>query len=232
MSETDWTIDWLIDLNGGLHPSFKKKMGQQLWNKSERILGIKHFEKYDFQLFFNDEDLRIRKSRNQITAEIKFITPTSYSFPVDVIWNLEGIEETEEIYKNDISDIEIEFEWSQDFPLDEIKKHIKPYRKDKPTKTGYNFEVHYYYYSFPDIQLNVVLSKQNFSKNVLMIKLEEFRITHLNEAEIQNFGVELIDMELSIVIDFGLKYNKRILKKLISFIDKEFPNDIELLEVR
>ena len=233
MSNDDWTISWLIDVNGILHPTFKKKLAQQLWEKAEKGTKINNFEKYNFQLFLEEKHLNLRKNKNQILFSIEIITPTSFGLPFDVYLNAENIEKEEDIFKKDISELNVEFEWGENFPLEEVKKHIRPYRKDKKSKTGYLFEVHYFYYSFPDIQLKLKLnSGSSFDKKLLEAQLKAFQSLHKEKVNIQSIFVsDLKDNEFVLIFDFGLKVSRTILKKLLNFIDKEFSLDIELIEI-
>ncbi len=233
MPTEDWTIGWLIDINGSLHPSFRKKLAQQLWQKAENSLGIKHFDKYDFQLFLDNTKLNLEKGKNQIIANVEFITPTSWSFPIQIIGRGIGIENITAIYQKDISNLDIEFDWGESFPIEAVRQHIKPYRKDKPSKTGFDFDVHYYYYSFPDIELKIRLDDlNNFDKNEVETQLEQFRLKYRKEVDIQFIAVsDLNENVFSIVFDFGLKASKTILKKLLSYINNEFKLNVRLIEI-
>lgn len=148
----DWTM-YFDDFAGDFHPTFQKELSKQLFDKAEAGTGIKKFGKYDFQLMVGMTDLNKKLVGKKVIARIDFITPTSFSFPVDIYWYSDNFTNLSELHKQDITNLNIVFSWGDNFPLQQVLQHIKPYRIDKKGKTHLNFDVEYYYYSLPDISL-------------------------------------------------------------------------------
>ncbi len=144
---------------GDLHPTFQKELSRQLFDKGTTGTGIKQFDEYNFQLIVGMTDLSKKLVDNKVFAKIDFITPTSFTFPVDIYWYFDNFTDLLELHKQDITNLNVIFSWADNFPLQQILPHIRPYRVDKKTKTSLAFDIEYYYYLLPDISLDFHFSK-------------------------------------------------------------------------
>jgi hypothetical protein len=154
----DWTM-FFDEYAGDMHPTFQKELSLQLFDKGAAETGIKQFEKYEFQLMVGMIDLNKKLIDNKVMAKIDFITPTSFSFPVDIFWYSNNFKDLLELHKQDITNLNVVFSWADNFPVKQILPHIKPYRVDKKVKTNLNFDIEYFYYLLPDISLEFHFSK-------------------------------------------------------------------------
>src|ERR1700741_2542829 len=118
----DWTM-FFDDFPKDFHPTFQKELSRQLFEKGANT-GIKQFDKHRFQLIVGMNDLQLRKDGNRVYAKIDFIAPTSFSFPVDIYWSVENSQDILEIHKQDISKINIEINWGNNFPIDQLLPHL------------------------------------------------------------------------------------------------------------
>ena len=150
--EYDWTI-FFDEFAEDFHPTFQKELSRQLFEKGEVGTGIKQFKKHNFQLMIGMDDLKKWVAENKVYARVSFITPTSFSFPVNIYWYSESCPNLLDLHRQDITSLDVIFGWADNFPIQQILPHIKPYRIDKKVKTGLHFEVEYYYYLIPDISL-------------------------------------------------------------------------------
>jgi len=154
----DWTM-FFDEFAGDLHPTFQKELSRQLFDKGVTGTGIKQFDKYNFQLIVGMTDLDKKLIDNKVFAKIDFITPTSFSFPVGICWYSDDFTNLLDLHKQDITNLNVVFNWADNFPLQQILPHIRPYRVDKKAKTNLNFDVEYFYYLLPDISLEFHFSK-------------------------------------------------------------------------
>ena len=190
--DNNWSIDWTMffdEFASDFHPTFRKQLAQQLFKKGSNGTGINQFEKYDFQLIVGNHDLNMRLVDNKVVAKIEFITPTSYSFPVDIFWYSDNFTDLLSLHKQDITNLNVVFDWSDNFPIQQILLHIKPYRVDKKAKTNFNFDVEYFYYLLPDISLEFHFSN-TLDKNDIM-SLDTFLSTFNYEWNEKNKGKEI-----------------------------------------
>lgn len=221
----DWTIDWAMffdEFASDFHTTFQKQLAQQLLKKGSNGTGINQFEKYDFQLIVGMHDLNKRLVDNKVVAKIDFITPTSYSFPVDIFWYSDNFTDLLELHKQDISDLNVVFDWADNFPLQQILPHIRPYRVDKKAKTNLNFDVEYFYYLLPDISLEFHFSKGLDKGEVKSIDtfLSSFNLdwNEKNKGkEIQYIGniTEIGNNVYQVVTDIGLSNNIKTITNLL-----------------
>jgi hypothetical protein len=109
---------------GDFHPTFQKELSRQLFEKGSVGTGIKHFDKHNVQLIIGMKDLQMRQVAHRIFAKIDFITPTSFSFPVDIYWSTTDAVIVSEIHKQDISNINVDINWGENFPIDKILLHL------------------------------------------------------------------------------------------------------------
>jgi len=119
----DWTI-FFDEFASDFHPSFQKELNRQLFEKGSNGTGIKEFEKHNLQLIVGMKDLELHVEDNKVFAKIEFITPTSFSFPVNIFWTAEASVDLLEIHKHDISKISVAINWGDNFPLDKILPHL------------------------------------------------------------------------------------------------------------
>ncbi len=154
----DWTM-FFDEFAGDMHPTFRKELSRQLFDKGSTGTGIRQFEKYDFQLMVGMKDLNKKLIDNKVFAKIDFIAPTSFSFPVNIYWYSDNFTNLLELHKQDITNLNVVFGWTDNFPLQQILPHIRPFRIDKKGTTNLNFDVEYFYYLLPDISLEFHFSK-------------------------------------------------------------------------
>ena len=113
-------FDWALFLSDEFHPTFQKELSKQLFEKGSIGTGFKNFEELDFQIIIGMHDSEIKQVENKMFAKIDFITPGSFSIPVEIYWTTEDSSNFSKIHKNDISNMNIEFNWGENFPFDEI----------------------------------------------------------------------------------------------------------------
>ena len=119
----DWTM-FFDDFASDFHPTFQKELSRQLFVKGSTGTGIKHFDKHNLQLIVGMKDLQMRQVADKVFAKIDFITPTSFSFPVDIYWSTSAGADISEIHKQDISNITVDINWGENFPIDKILPHL------------------------------------------------------------------------------------------------------------
>lgn len=69
-------------------------------------------------------DVNLRVFEKKVFAKVDFITPGSFSIPIDIFWTTENKVNLLEIHKNDVSNINIEINWCENFPLEEILPYM------------------------------------------------------------------------------------------------------------
>ncbi len=116
--------DWTIFLNDEFHPTFQKELSKQLFEKGAAGTGIKNFENYDFQLILGIRDLEIKQIGNKVFAEIDFITPGSYSIPINIYWTSKDFNNLLEVHKNDVTEIDLEINWNGKIPMEDILPYM------------------------------------------------------------------------------------------------------------
>ena len=114
------TYDWTIFLNDEFHPTFQKELSRQLLEKGSTGTGIKEFEKYNFQLIVGISDPEIKQIGNKVFAKVDFITPGSFQIPIEIYWTSKDSKNLLEIHKSDISKLNIEINWNEKIPLENI----------------------------------------------------------------------------------------------------------------
>lgn len=228
----DWTIDWTMffdEFASDFHPTFQKQLAQQLFRKGSNGTGIKKFEKYDFQLIVGMHDLDIKLVDNKVVAKIEFITPTSFSFPVYISWYSDNYKDILELHKQDIANINVVFDWEDNFPLQQILPHIRPYRVDKRNKTNLNFDVEYFYYLLPDLSLEFHFSKALDNNEIK--SLDNFISNFHLEWNLKNKGKEIefignlakIENNVyQVVTDIGLANNIKTITNLLKSYSDNF----------
>lgn len=112
--------DWALFLSEEFHPTFQKELSKQLFENGITGTGFKNFHELDFQIIVGMNDFEIKQKDNKMFVKIDFITPGSYSIPVEIYWTIEDLSNLSEIHKKDISNINIEINWADNFPYEEI----------------------------------------------------------------------------------------------------------------
>lgn len=221
----DWTIDWAMffdEFASDFHATFRKQLAQQLFKKGNTQTGINQFEKYDFQLIVGMHDLNKTLVDNKVVAKIEFITPTSYSFDVDIFWYTDKFADLLELHKQDITDLNVVFDWADNFPLQQILPHLRPYRVDKKAKTNLNFDIEYFYYLLPDISLEFHFLKALDKDKVK--SLDTFLSKFNTEWNEENKGkqihfisnmTEMGNNVYQVVTDIGLSNNIKTITNLL-----------------
>ena len=118
------SYDWTLFLTEEFHPTFQKEISRQLFEKGKAGTGLKNFETINFQLIIGMNDLNLRVFEKKVFAKVDFITPGSFSIPIDIFWTTENKVNLLEIHKNDVSNINIEINWCENFPLEEILPYM------------------------------------------------------------------------------------------------------------
>ena len=80
-------------------------------------LDSKILKELDFQIIIGMQDSEIKQVDNKMFAKIDFITPGSFSIPVEIYWTTEDSSNLSKIHKNDILKMDIEINWGRKFPL-------------------------------------------------------------------------------------------------------------------
>lgn len=119
------SYDWALFLNEEIHPTFQKEISKQLFEKGKKATSIINFEENDFQIIIGMKDLDLRIFEKKVFAKIDFITPSSFSIPIDIFWTT-GVksENLLEIHKKDVTNINIEINWCENFPLEDILPYL------------------------------------------------------------------------------------------------------------
>ena len=217
----DWTM-FFDEFAGDFHSTFQKELSRQLFEKGQTGTGIKQFDKYNFQLIVGMTDLAKKLVDNIVLAKIDFITPTSFSFPVDIGWYSDKFTDMLELHKQDITNLNVVFCWIDKFPLQLVLPHIRPYRVDKKAKTDLNFDVEYYYYLLPDISLEFHFSKSLVKDEIK--RLDTFLSTFNLDWNEKNKGKEIQFISnvteignnvYQVVLDIGLKNSIKTITNLL-----------------
>ncbi|MCL9806829.1 hypothetical protein NAT51_14940 [Flavobacterium amniphilum] len=116
--------DWALFLNDEFHPTFQKELSRQLLEKGTAGTGIKNFENYDFQLIVGLRDPEIKQIGNKVFAKIDFITPSSYHIPIEIYWASKDMDNLLEVHKNDVSEIQLEINWYEKIPMENILPYM------------------------------------------------------------------------------------------------------------
>lgn len=122
--QKNMAYDWTLFLNNEFHPTFQKELSRQLFEKGSIGTGIENFDTYDFQLIIGIHDPEIRKVGNKVFAKVDFITPGSFEIPVEIYWTAENSDDLLELHKNDVSNIEVEINWSEKIPFENIVPYM------------------------------------------------------------------------------------------------------------
>ena len=154
-----WTMPW-DEYAGDFHESFMKKLSVQLETKIDKVVGIKNVEKYGFQLIVGMVPLEIEIKGNRVFATIELITPHSFSYKVRIFWESNEIEKIEIVHQLDVLNKNIEFEWADGFPIEDVVTFCKPVRIKKKEKSGFEFDVEYFHFMLPDVMLYFLFSKE------------------------------------------------------------------------
>lgn len=219
--EYDWTM-FFDEFAGDLHPTFQKELSRQLFEKGALGTGIKQFDRYNFQLIVGMNNLNKRLVDNKVLAQIEFITPTSFSFPVDIYWYSENCLDMLGLHKQDITNLNVVFSWADNFPLQKILPHIRPYRIDKKAKTNLNFDMEYYYYLLPDISIEFHFSAALDEGDVKVLNtfISNFKsgwnvVNKGKEIQFISSMVEVGNNVYQVILDIGLTNN---IKTVLGFI--------------
>ncbi|MES2772698.1 MAG: hypothetical protein V4722_00845 [Bacteroidota bacterium] len=230
MEDIEWVM-FFDEFASDFHPTFEKELSRQLYEKGSEGTGIKQFGKYGFQLIVGMKDIHLKVVENKVFAKIDFITPTSWSFSVDIYWSANEENDVLQIHKKDVLVSKVEVNWANNFPLEKILPHIRPYRVDKKSKTGFNFDVEYYYFLLPDISLEfeflTPLSNQSIIEINTFFKDFTYKWNDQKKGkEIQQISELRKEDEnnYSVVTDIGLKNNIRLIAELLKEFSAEFGN--------
>lgn len=234
-TNNNFLLNWATffeEYAGDFSDSFKMELAKQLLAKGESKFEIRSFEKYDFQILVGQVDLKKRLQGNSIYATITFCTPSAYSFDVDIYWTIQEGNVTN-VHTESISGKEIEFNWAENFPVNELFQYIKPYRKEKKDKTNLNLDVEYYYNAFPDILLGLELTPtaDTNSLDIVYEAMTQFK-NEWNKNYVDRpieYISELIKKgqdKYEAVIDFGDKNNPNIVSKLIKQVSQKVGENI------
>jgi hypothetical protein len=118
------SYDWTLFLTEEFHPTFQKEISRQLFEKGKVGTGLKNFENINVQLIIGMNDVNLRVFEKKVFAKVDFITPGSFSIPIDIFWTTENKVNLLEVHKNDVSDINIKINWCENFPLEEILPYM------------------------------------------------------------------------------------------------------------
>jgi len=233
----DWTM-FFDEFAGGLNPTFKKELSSQLLAKGD-LTGIKNFKKYNFQLIVGAKPLDIKTNKNKAFATIEFITPTSWSFPTRISWSAkkENIS-IELLHTKKVNKDLIDFNWEKDFPLQEVKKHLSPYKKTKGEKNSLGFDVEYFYILIPDIELEIYTEKELTSevKEKISNYLQSI-LTNWNrskkEKEIEFISdITTEDNHYLITMDIGLNNSIKTVNFFLQKLSDKFEKEIIKIKVK
>jgi hypothetical protein len=216
---------------GDFHPTFGEELSQQLYEKGGIGTGIKQFAKHGFQLIVGMKDLQMKVVGDRVYAKIDFVTPTSWSFPVDIYWTADAKSDISVIHRSDIKGKSVDINWADNFPVDKVLPHIRPYRIDKRGKNGLEFSVEYYYHLFPDITFEFKFSAQLNELDIDKVNtcISDFR-NSWNQAkkgkEIHYMSqIEKNDENSYVVVaDFGAKNSIRIVTDFLKTVKPQFDN--------
>ena len=224
----DWTS--FYDFAEDFHPSFRKELSKQLLQKISLKTKCKQFEKYNFQILIGLDDLHMQIHNNKMYALVSLITPVSLSIPTWIYWYSEDISYTlSDLHRQDISNVSVVIEWNIDFPLEEVVSYMRPRKIDKAKKTGYNFNIEFYYFSFPDFSLEFQFQQPLKDSEIDRINrfIADFQNewNNLHADKIINYmsQLELVDDKTYLVTtDFGLKNNSKTLTEFFKSYNNSF----------
>jgi len=235
--EYNWTM-FFSDFAEGFHPSFEKQISQQLWDKGEQT-GIKQFQKYNFQLIIGMAPLNLDVQDKRVIITVEFITPTSFSFPVQISWFMKGnICDLKNFHKSEVTEDMVDINWEKNFPIDKVLEHISPYRRTKADKNQIGIDVDYFHFSLPDIELQLFFKSnptdgQLKQINDSLMKFWENWNQRKKDKPIEFIsGVNSESDRFIIVIDTGIKNTSRMINELLKELGGLYSEIINKIEVK
>lgn len=142
-TEQSWSVEWVTFFDehaGDFHPSFKRNLAKQLFERGSAETGVRGFGKYDFQLLVGQEDLKLQQMQGYMFALVNFIIPPAYSQPVWICWKAEGLG-VAKLHTQDVSHVNIEFHWGGHFPKEDVLPYLKPYKRERKSKSNLRFDM-------------------------------------------------------------------------------------------
>lgn len=224
----DW-VTFYDTYAADFHPTFKKELSEQLLDKISALTGHKNFCKYGFLLLIGLDDLHERIIDNKMYAYIKIITPVSISINAWIYWYCNSCQDLRELHKRDITGMDVVFEWNSDFPLEEVASYLRPRKREKKEKTGLKFNLEYYYYSLPDITVELYFSQQLSREEMKEINIfiynfyKEWNSRYAHKAinYISELGI-IDDNTCFFIADVGLKNNISVINNLLKLYSSDF----------
>jgi hypothetical protein len=230
MYYAEWVM-FFDDYAEELHPTFQTELSQQLFEKGSVGTRIKQFGKYDFQLIVGMKDMQMKVAEDKMYAKIEFITPTSFSFLVDIYWTADNVSDISTIHKYDVTGKKLSINWADSFPLNEILPHIRPYRIARRGKNGFDFDIEYYYYLLPDVTIELKFESLIDQKNINMVNT--FLLNFIDNWNNNKKGKEIDyisniekteEKYYAIVADLGVKNSISVITDLFKAFTLQFDN--------
>lgn len=233
MENFDWTM-FFDECAGDMHPTFKKEISKQLFEKIVVLTGIKQFEKQNFQLIIGMDDMHLQVHDGKMFALIKIVTPQAMGLRAWIYWHCASFEKVEELHKQDISEMIVDIDWHPDFPLLEVLSCARPRKKERKERTGYGFDLEFYHYSFPDVSIELHLAR-NLKKEeteCLRLLVNEFSETWNNQEDAKAINFFHLDepkteadgVMIRLSFDFGQNSDEKIIKKFVADYAISFPD--------
>lgn len=186
--------------------SFKKKLSEKLSEKLCDIIGNNISEStFDFHLNIGSPVYQLDENNNYITKPFEINYKDGYAYVnvglttifaqlynVSIAWSSSDFKDPFDIHKNDVTNKQIDFFWSNDFPKDEIIASLTPTNIKLKQESGYKFDILYFLNVFPDVTIYFDF-KENPSKETLdEIQLEvykfrdKFKTVYVHDMTIHN----------------------------------------------
>jgi hypothetical protein len=228
---TEWAT-FFDEYAGDFHPAFKQKLARQLFEKGSKETGIRGFEKYDFMLLVGREELMLQQQGEHMFAMVLFVSPASSSHSAWIYWHAAGVD-IAQIHTRDVSNIDIQFHWGGNFPIEEVMHYIKPYKKEKKSKTNLHFDVDHYYNAFPDIFLEIVFLNPPSQQLIETINsgIADFAVTwnHTHSNKVINYIHPLLargDNTYELAADMGIDNSPKITGLLLAALSNAVGPDV------
>ena len=139
--------------------SFCKEMSCQLKDKFIEKMGMKDIiGRFHYGLMvdsdFQEADIQVKNDK--VYAQIYIRTPISFLQEITVVWESDEIADKSNIHLMDISGKKVEFDFGDDFPLEELLGYTKPSQHIDKGTDGMCFDIDLYIFTFPDVAINFI----------------------------------------------------------------------------
>lgn len=203
--------------------SFKKELSIKLkeqfnWRFEEENI----VESYDFFLIFGKTDLNTIVKNNYVFAIVEISAPDAKLYKVTASWSSKDFSNPLDIQKSDVSNKNVEFSWCADFPLEDFKEYLNPYKEIKKGENDFRFDLIISPFTFPDIAVKFIFDDKKTTSETLTKIENEFIKFNDKYKKFFFLGFDKSENENVILLDYNtIDFNK--------YSDADLSNDLDLL---